>query len=98
MLLAMSRAWAGVVGRGMKNRLRVLVDRAGGIPADCRKCPVCGGVAVLDDNSPAMKPAYRYSISCKDHDCRMVMGPSVRGVVLMWIKQCWETKAEWVSA
>lgn len=73
-----------VGGTGLGNRLAAAFKRAGGLPKEFCRCPECKGPAVLDDCAPVMKPRYRYSITCKEHDCVMVMASSVRKALALW--------------
>lgn len=73
-------------------RLKRLLKLAGGIPKHAKRCPQCGGRAVLEDDGMRARPmctkTARYSIACRDGLCVVVIGPSVRWVVKQWVVEC----------
>ncbi len=65
-------------------KLRTKLQKAGGLEPKFRKCPKCHGPAQLGDNSPGLKPKYRYSVICKNKDCVVVMAPTVKAALDLW--------------
>lgn len=57
--------------------------RKNGMTAKYGKCPECGGKIEAMDSKNIVRPAYRWSINCKD-DCMSVMAPSVPKLMEGW--------------